>query len=110
MCRRHHGAAFVTWVGARKKGFALISGAESLARHRSSDHGTRSFCVSCGSSLFCESSLHPDRIDVALASLSGPVDRLPQGHVYFSDRAFWYESDDDLPRLGGPGGLEPLHD
>jgi hypothetical protein len=37
-------------------------------QHRSSDYGTRSFCGRCGSPLFCASTLHPDRIDITLAS------------------------------------------
>ena len=42
--------------------------------------------------------------------MEGPIDREPQMHVYFSDRAPWIETSDDLPKLGGPGGLEPVDD
>ena len=38
----------------------------------------------------------------------GPIDRPPQLHVYFDDRAGWLDLDDDLPRLGGETGLEPI--
>jgi len=43
-----------------------------------------------------------------LASLQGPVDRRPEMHIYFDDRADWVFVDDGLPRLGGTTGLEPL--
>ena len=108
MCRRIHGAGFVTWFSVPLSQFKIRDGGDRLARHASSDHGTRSFCELCGSSLFCESTTHPDNIDVVLANMDAAIDREPQMHVYFSDRAPWIETHDALPKLGGPGGLEPL--
>ncbi len=108
MCRRSHGAGFVTWVGVPRQGFELTSGRDQLVRHDSSDHGSRSFCRVCGSSLFCESTRHPDQIDIVLANLADPIDREPQMHIHYSDRADWVTSGDALPRLGGKSGLEPL--
>ena len=108
MCRRSHGAGFVTWVGVSRQGFELTSGRDQLARHDSSDHGSRSFCRVCGSSLFCESTQHPDQIDIVLANLAGRIDREPEMHIHYSDRADWVSTGDALPRLGGKSGLEPL--
>lgn len=110
MCRRSHGAAYVTWIAVGRPGFSLDAGEEVLVRHASSDHGTRSFCGTCGSSLFCESTHHPDQVDIVLANMSGPIDREPQLHVYWSDRADWTVVGDELPRLGGASGMEPLED
>ncbi len=107
MCRRNHGAAYVTWIGVRRDGFALVAGAECLARYASSDHGTRSFCTRCGSSLFCESKRNPDEVDVVLANVDDAIDRTPDAHIYFDDRAPWTQLGDDLPRLGGDTGTEP---
>lgn len=108
MCRRSHGAGFVTWFAVPRSQFSLERGQAELVRFRSSDHGSRSFCIRCGSSLFCESSRHPDQVDIVLANMDGPIDRLPQVHIYFDDRAAWVAADDGLPRLGGATGLEPL--
>lgn len=108
MCRRSHGAAFVTWLAVPRGRFRLEAGEGQLRRFRSSEHGTRSFCSRCGSSLFCESSRHPDQVDVVLANMHGPIDRLPQVHVHFDDRAEWLVPEADLPRLGGETGLEPI--
>jgi hypothetical protein len=108
MCRRSHGAGFVTWFAVVRAQFRLASGSADLVRYASSDHGTRSFCGRCGSSLFCESSRHPDQIDIVLANMDGPIDRAPQVHIYFDDRASWVVADDRLPRLGGSTGLEPI--
>lgn len=108
MCQRGHGAGYVTWIGVPRERFRLLSGQDSLARYKSSDHGTRSFCPRCGSSLFCESTHRPDEVDIVLANLHGPIDRVPEIHAYFSDRAAWTQVQDELPKLGGKTGMEPL--
>ena len=108
MCRRNHGAGYVTWFAVPYERFELEKGEAELVRFRSSDHGTRSFCGRCGSTLFCESTRHPERIDVVLANMLEPVDRPPELHVHFDDRAEWVAVEDGLPRLGGESGLEPI--
>lgn len=108
MCRRSHGAGFVTWFAVPRTRFRLEAGEASLVRYPSSDHGTRSFCALCGSSLFCESRRHPEQIDIVLANMEGSIDRPPQVHVYYDDRAEWVAAEDGLPRLGGATGLEPI--
>lgn len=108
MCRRSHGAGFVTWFTLPKAQWRLTAGEAELARYRSSDHGVRSFCRRCGSSLFFETSQRAGDIDVVLANLHGPIDREPQLHVFFDDRVHWVEMGDSLPRLGGPTGMEPI--
>ena len=108
MCRRSHGAGFVTWFAVPYESFALTAGEEEAVRFQSSEHGTRTFCGCCGSTLFCESSRHPDRIDIVLANMHEAIDRQPEFHVYFDDRADWTRVDDGLPRLGGTTGVEPI--
>ncbi len=110
MCRRVHGAGYVTWIAVPYSQFRLTSGEEHLKVFRSSDHGRRSFCDACSSSLFCESTHHPDVIDIVLANLNGKIDREPQSHFYFSDRVDWVSIEDDLPRFGGATGTKPLHE
>jgi len=108
MCRRIHGAGFVTWFSIPKTQLRMTAGESDLARFQSSDHGTRSFCGCCGSSLFFESTLDSERIDIPLANMDGPIDRAPQLHTYFDCRAEWVIVEDSLPRLGGETGVEPL--
>jgi hypothetical protein len=108
MCRRAHGAGYVTWFVVPAERFRLLAGEDRLIRYRSSDHGTRSFCGTCGSTLFFTSTHRPDTIDIVLANMDGPIDVVSQTHFYFSDRADWVHVADDLPRLGGPSGMEPL--
>jgi len=108
MCRRNHGAGYVTWFAVSHTQFTLDHGEEDLARYRSSDHGTRSFCRRCGSSLFCESTNHPEIIDIVLANMHEGIDRAPSCHIYFDDRVDWVAVEDGLPRLGGKTGTEPI--
>ncbi len=108
MCRRNHGAGFVTWFAVPREALSVRSGSEDLVRFMSSEHGSRSFCKRCGTSLFCDNAAHPDRIDIPLGSVDGPIDRAPQAHVFFDSRADWVAVNDALPRLGGLTGLEPL--
>ncbi len=110
MCQRNHGAGYVTWIGIQRDQLSIDQGESTLTRYESSDHGSRSFCSRCGSSLFCESTHHVDRVDIPLANLHGPIDKFPQLHVYFDDRALWVHAEDGLPRLGGESGMEPLND
>ena len=108
MCQRGIGAGFVTWFAVPNERLSFVSGKQNLVRYTSSDHGTRSFCGTCGSSMFCESKLHPDEVDIVLANMTDPIGADPQLHIYFDDRAEWIDVRDELPRLGGETGVEPL--
>ena len=107
MCRRNHGASYVTWIAVARAQLSVDTGRDQLTRYQSSEHGSRDFCRRCGTSLFCESSRHPEVVDIPLANMDGPIDREPESHIYFDDRAAWTVVADGLPRLGGRSGLEP---
>jgi hypothetical protein len=107
MCRRAHGAPVVTWVGTLRAQFRITDGAY-LRRYESSPGAMRSFCAKCGSPLFFESERWPGEVHVARAAIPGELDREPQVHAFFSDRADWMTMHDDLPKRGGPTGTEPL--
>lgn len=98
----------MTWVSVPAEQFRITRGSENLARYQSSAAATRSFCRTCGSSLFFESERWPDEIHIARASVSGALDRFPQVHAFYSDKVEWLAVEDDLPRRGGTTGLEPL--
>ena len=108
MCQRGHGAGYVTWFGVPEERFHIVKGDDQLVRYDSSDHGTRSFCGTCGSSMFCQSTHQPGVMDIVLANMHGALDRAPSAHVYWSDRAEWVSVDPDTPRRGGESGSEPL--
>jgi hypothetical protein len=108
MCRRAHGAAFVTWVVVMKEQFEVLSGANRLVHYASSREATRSFCGVCGSSLLFEGEHFPGQVHVVRANIEGEIDRAPDMHVFFGDRVPWVRLADDLPRFGGTTGMEPV--
>jgi len=114
MCRRPHGASYVTWTAVPPEQFQVIQGQADLSTFNSSEHGRRQFCRHCGTQMFCwhehEEGGPPTMIDVTLASLNAPIDREPEMHVYYDSRAHWTAINDDLPKLGGHTGIEPLSD
>ena len=97
MCRRAHGAAFITWVGADEKRFRLHSD-KSVTWRNSSPEAERGFCHVCGSTLFFRSSRWPGEMHVVLANIDGEIDRRPAAHVFYQTHVDWFEVNDDLPR------------
>ena len=97
-CRRAHGAAFVTWTGAPKTQFKFLVGQEKIKRYKSSQAVHWGFCSDCGASFLYEHDQVPDKIWVTVASLTGPLDRAPDGHVSFEEHVDWFTVADGLPR------------
>jgi hypothetical protein len=108
MCRRAHMAPLVTWSGVPDGQLKITAGETLLTRYASSAEATRSFCSVCGSPLFFESTRWPGETHIATTSLIEGPDKLPNAHVHFSTRVDWYECHDELRKLGGPTGFEPL--
>jgi len=97
MCRKHHGAAYATWVAGPLDGFRWIAGSEMIRSYQSSEHGRRSFCPTCGS---VTPILHPT-MKLALVpagSLQGELGIEPQAHWFVDSKAPWYEITDSLPQ------------
>lgn len=98
LCRRAHGAAFVTWAGFEQSRFRYTAGEQQLRWYRSTPEAERGFCTHCGSTLFFRSSRWPGEIHVAVANLDAPLDRAPQAHVYWNSHVDWYVPADELPK------------
>ena len=98
-------------MGVPPPQFRITAGEAKLRTYASSSDGRRQFCDDCGTQLFCWHE-EPDGatklIDVTLASLHDPIDRIPEAHYFYDSRASWTEVDDNLPKLGGETGTEPL--
>ena len=103
LCQRAHGAAFVTWVGA-KADTCTIADPENLLRwYRSSPDAERGFCGRCGSGLFFRSDKWPGELHIARANFASDLDRAPQAHAYFDTHVGWVEINDALPKKNAPG-------
>ncbi|MEJ2513915.1 MAG: GFA family protein [Gammaproteobacteria bacterium] len=96
LCRRAHGAAFVTWVGLEDVHFKLDSD-PTLAWYESTPGAQRGFCSRCGTTLLFRSARWPGEMHVTRAAFDGDIDRAPAGHAYFSTHVEWARVDDDLP-------------
>lgn len=108
ICRRIAGAAFVTWCGFLEAQFELIEGGAYLTTYASTPAATRQFCSRCGSHLLFRSSRWPGEVHVTLSTVDDPTGLTPRAHVFTSDRVPWHDILDDLPRLGGTSGVEPV--
>lgn len=108
MCRRAHGAGFVTWFGVQEDRFRITEGQTHLVRFASSADAWRGFCSRCGSTMLFAGKRWPGEIHVALACLHGQLDRSPSSNVYWEDRVPWVEGMDHLPKCGGASGNEPI--
>jgi len=96
MCRKEHGAGYVTWAGFEESQFELLQGANQLIWYRSSAPAERGFCSQCGSSMLFRSQRWPGEIHVALGCLDGPIDRQPAAHIFHDSRVDWVAIDDAL--------------
>jgi len=97
-CQRFHGAPLVTWVGFSADRFKITVGEHSVRWYASSAPAQRGFCGECGSSLFFRSTRWPDEMHVSLANIKDPLDREPEGHVFYESHVSWLQLGDDLPR------------
>jgi len=100
LCQRSGGAAFLTWVGLEERDCTIDDPQSRLTWYASSSRGERAFCSHCGSTLFFRSPRWPGELRVTLANFDGPVDRVPQAHVFWDTHVDWVALDpnDGLPR------------
>jgi len=95
MCQRSSGGPHMVWAFVRRDAFRFIRGAP--AYYRSSEHGERGFCGSCGSPLIYRD--RTETIGVPVGTLDNPADWPPDlGHGGMESRVPWDMITDDLPR------------
>jgi len=97
MCRRIHGAGYVTWVGVDSSRFRLLADGR-LRWYESSPGARRGFCTTCGSSMLFESIRWSGETHVALACLDEAIDRRPEAHAFYEAHVDWMPVDESLPK------------
>lgn len=98
ICRRLHGAAFVSWGGVARDEFVFQSGQEMLRGYSYSKNSDSFFCTVCGSGLLVDFKPEPHRLYIALGTVDGDV-ACPDGfHQFVGSKAPWHEICDDLPQ------------
>ena len=98
MCRRAHGAPFVTWAGFPSAQVSVAPGASEPAWYASSPGTRRGFCARCGSPMLFESDRWPGEVHVARALIEGELDRAPAAHVFYETHVPWLDVADALPK------------
>lgn len=97
MCRKQHGAGFATYAQVKRAALTIADPKAQLRRYASSEKAARLFCATCGSSLFWESSDHPELLGVAVGTLDGPLDVPIFAHIFTGNKADWVAISDGVP-------------
>lgn len=95
-CRRSTGGTAVTWATVAKAGFRWTGRRPRI--FRSSRHGRRYFCGTCGAQLALWTSKSPDTIDLTVATLARPERHPPTRHIWVQSRLPWFRIADALPQ------------
>ena len=101
MCRKEHGAGYVTWVGFEAQQVTFDPITKHLQWYESSPGADRGFCKHCGSSLFFRSQQWPGELHVALGCINEKIDRDPSGNVFFDNHVDWMPIDKSLKQVDG---------
>jgi hypothetical protein len=95
-CRRSTGGTHVTWASVPKAAFRWTGARAKL--FRSSNHGRRYFCRSCGAQLAFFTTKVPLAIDVTVTTLKNPNRYPPTRHTWTDSKLAWVHLKDDLVR------------
>lgn len=90
MCRKHSGAAFLTYVAYDKAGFVFERG--NPVPFRSSEDVVRSHCAVCGSPLTFEDT-DKKTIWVTLGSTDEPNELAPSINGFVGNKVKWLQLD-----------------
>ena len=96
MCRRHSGAAFLTYV-LFPASAVHFTGKPPVA-YKSSDVARRSHCGTCGSPVSFVYETEPENIYIPVGILDQAASVAPQEHWYADCMLPWLHLDDRLPR------------
>ncbi len=98
MCRKHHGSMFATFLTGAPDSFRWLSGEHRIETYKSSHHGLRPFCRTCGSVVPSVLPLFVDFIFVPAGGLEGDPGQRPVLHMFAASRASWFPITDSLPQ------------
>lgn len=102
LCRRAHGAAFVTWVGFAAERCRIDDLRSTLRWYESTPGAERGFCSHCGSTLFFRSQRWAGELHIVRANFHDDLDREPQAHVFYDTHVAWVTINDGLPKKPPP--------
>jgi hypothetical protein len=103
--RHAQGCAYATYVGSWRSRFRILHGSASITRFEDVQAGTaRSFCATCGTPLFYESTRSPQMVNIPRALFRERTGREPRYHIALQEQADWtYLGEPLVPLKGFPG-------
>lgn len=93
MCRKAHGAGYVTWVGVTSDQFVIDQGESHLHWYDSSPGASRGSCDVCGSIMLFQSQQWSGEMHIAVGALDDKIDRQPTVNAYFDTHVSWMPID-----------------
>lgn len=103
-CRRWSGAPAVGWI-AWKDDAVTVTG--TPRQYKSSEHGTREFCGSCGTGLFYRNPVVlPDIVDIQSGTLDDPEAQPPAVQIMVKERLSWTKGMVDLHEFPAYPGMD----
>jgi hypothetical protein len=97
-CRKANGTAFLAAAQVAPSEFKIVAGTESLGDFESSPGVHRVFCRNCGSPIISRRPGPPEVIRLRIGTLDSYLKTKPQSHIFFADRAEWFEFQDDVAK------------
>ncbi len=97
-CRKHHGSAFATFVGAPATGFEWLRGKNEIATWVAPNGYPRYFCPTCGSVVPAPDDAGELRF-VPAGNLVEDCGAKPEMHIFAGSKAPWYEITDSVTQF-----------
>jgi len=94
-CRKHHGSAFATFVGAPAAGFEWLRGRDEIATWSAPNGYPRFFCPTCGSVTPAPDDSSELRF-VPAGNLVEDCGARPEMHIFAASKAPWHEITDHV--------------
>ena len=96
-CRKAQGTPFVTNAPVETDKLRFVSGDDSLKSYFASENKRRVFCSNCGSPIFSQLVDMPEKVRLRLGTVTSPVTRSPDYHIFHDSRVDWFDGVESLP-------------
>lgn len=110
-CRKNNGAAFNSVVLVREADFSVLTGVDNLRNFQLGEKGIKSFCTTCGTSVYNVNSTFPGIVLIPLGALDEPERCTPALNVFCESMLPWVGEvtalpsfPQGVPRQGGSKG------
>jgi hypothetical protein len=105
-CRKAHGVAFATYVGAPGAGFRMLRGDAKVGHFVTSPTASRAFCTVCGS-VVPSGPTAQGMAFLPAAGLDGDLGVRPVAHLFAGSKAPWYRITDGVQQFEAfPPGVD----